>query len=81
MSQQQLARVVDVSERNVVRWETGRNQPRLEHLVRVAEACGVDLVDLFEDNGDSEDDEEPGGMAAILHEIRGLRRDLKTRAA
>lgn len=56
LSQSQLARAVGVSERNVVRWETGRNQPRIEHLVRIAEVCGVNVGDLLE-NGP--DDSEP----------------------
>lgn len=56
MSQMQLARAVGVSERNVVRWETGRNQPRLEHLLGIAEACGVHVLSLLEDSdGGSED--------------------------
>lgn len=48
MTQAQLARAIGVSERNVVRWETGRNQPRLEHAISVAEACGVHVADLME---------------------------------
>lgn len=53
MSQSQLARAVGVSERNVVRWETGRNQPRLEHVLRIADACGVHVADLMERGPDN----------------------------
>lgn len=65
MSQAQLARAVGVSERNVVRWESGRNQPRVDHLVRIAEACGVAVSDLL----DGEDNDADAPLTREQHLI------------
>jgi transcriptional regulator with XRE-family HTH domain len=54
MTQSELARKVGVSERNIVRWEGGRHQPRLEHVVAIAEACGVHVADLLDSGPDDE---------------------------
>lgn len=56
LSQSQLARQVGVSERNVVRWESGRNQPRPEYVLAIAEVCCVHVVDLYDDAGDDSED-------------------------
>lgn len=69
MTQAELARRVGTSERNIVRWETGKNTPRLEHVAGIADATGRN-IDFFV--GDSsadaadEDDEEAASMAADL---------------
>lgn len=56
LTQSQLARAVDTSERNIVRWETERNAPRMTHLAGIAQATGKD-VDHFlaEDDAEEED--------------------------
>lgn len=56
MTQVQLARAINTSERNVVRWESGRNAPRVEHLVAIAKATDHDTSFFLED--DESDDEE-----------------------
>lgn len=59
MSQEQLARVINTSERNIRRWESGSNQPRFESVAALAEATGRD-VDFFltADEPESSDDDE-----------------------
>lgn len=52
LTQERLSRLVGVTVRNVVRWETGRNQPRTEHLFRIADACNVGVEALLEDERD-----------------------------
>lgn len=56
MTQAALARAIGTTERNIVRWETSKNQPRTQSLVAIARATGVDLEELLP----SDDDEEPG---------------------
>lgn len=72
LSQGQLARMISTSERNIVRWETSKNQPRVESVAAIAEATGRD-VDFFltVDGAEaSDDDEESDGsmtLDAFLH--------------
>ena len=66
MSQGQLARAINTSERNIVRWETSKNQPRVESVAAIAEATGRD-VDFFltvngADSGDDDDEEDDEAM-------------------
>lgn len=58
MTQAALARAIGTTERNIVRWETSKNQPRALSIAAIAQATGTDLVSLL--NGSDEDDEEPG---------------------
>lgn len=60
LTQQQLARLANTSERNIVRWENNQNAPRLEHLAAVASATGADVQDFF----DPDDDAEAASMAS-----------------
>lgn len=72
MSQGQLARHINTSERNIVRWETSKNQPRVESVAAIAEATGRD-VDFFltvdgassNGSGGDEDDEESDGSMTL----------------
>ncbi len=48
MSQGQLARQIGTSERNIVRWETSKNQPRVESIAAIAEATGHDIDSLLD---------------------------------
>lgn len=63
----QLARAVGVSERNVVRWETGRNQPRAEYVFAIAEVCRVHVADLYDGGGDSGRDSAMTREQALLN--------------
>lgn len=52
MTQTELARAINVSERNVVRWETGRNQPRPDYVFAIADACRCHVADLYDGDCD-----------------------------
>lgn len=43
LTQTQLAQAISTSERNISRWETGRNSPRLPHLLAIAQATGKEV--------------------------------------
>lgn len=46
MTQTQLARSIETSDRNVQRWESDDNEPRTTQLAKIAEATGKTL-DFF----------------------------------
>jgi transcriptional regulator with XRE-family HTH domain len=46
-SQEQLARETNVSQVTIWNLETGRTQPRLDTIRKLAAALGVDVGDLF----------------------------------
>lgn len=62
-TQAQLARAVQTSERNIVRWENDRNAPRFEHVTAIARATGKD-VEFFTPSTDGEDDDEEAARVA-----------------
>ena len=41
LTQKQLSEKIGVAQSNLARWETGRRNPKLESLQRIAAACGV----------------------------------------
>lgn len=43
LTQSQLARAVETSERNIQRWENDQNAPRFAHVVAIAKATGKDV--------------------------------------
>lgn len=47
LSQEELAEIIDVNFRTIQRIETGCNIPSLETLVKLTQALGVDIKDLF----------------------------------
>lgn len=49
LTQAQLARRADTTERNIVRWENGHNEPRAQHVAALAAATGVDPNYFFTD--------------------------------
>lgn len=61
MTQSQLARAIETSERNIQRWESGQNAPRVEMLARIAKATNTDTSVFLADDesGDEDDDEDP----------------------
>lgn len=59
LTQAQLARATQTSERNIVRWETSANAPRMESLAAIARATGHTVDDLL---GDDEDEEAAPSM-------------------
>lgn len=46
MTQSELAREVETSERNIARWEGGFNQPRIEAIAKIAAATDKP-IDFF----------------------------------
>lgn len=58
MTQSQLARAAQTSERNIVRWENDQNSPRAGHVAAIAKATGVDQGDLMQSLDESGEDEE-----------------------
>jgi transcriptional regulator with XRE-family HTH domain len=43
LTQAQLARIIEVSQAELSRWERGRVEPRLGVLTKIAEACSVSI--------------------------------------
>lgn len=82
MTQSQLARVIETSERNIQRWESGQNAPRVEHLVAIAKATGQDTAFFLDDDEPKPDDEEadqlPDLDVALRSYLRRLIREEKT---
>ncbi len=58
LTQNGLARAVDTSERNIVRWENDQNVPRLKHLSAIAQATGKEITFFIEDEQAADDSEE-----------------------
>ena len=58
MSQAQLARSIQTTERNIVRWENDQNQPRVSSIVAIAQATGHDVDFFLTGSSEAEDDEE-----------------------
>ncbi|MBP3893825.1 MAG: helix-turn-helix domain-containing protein [Atopobiaceae bacterium] len=59
LTQEELARLLEVNQSAISQWETGRTLPDLEKLPKLAEALGVCIQDLFP----SEDDPSPAYVA------------------
>lgn len=57
MSRADLANAIRTSERNIARWETGQNQPRVAAVSLIAEATGHD-IDFFLTSSAEDEEEE-----------------------
>lgn len=64
LTQAALARAVETSERNIIRWENDQNVPRLKHLSVIAQATGKDIT-FFIEPAEAEDDEEEDPVLRI----------------
>lgn len=53
MSQAQLARAAGTRERNIIRWENEQHAPRLENIIRIADATEKPVEFFFADGADS----------------------------
>lgn len=53
LTQAQLARRAETTEKNIARWENGHNQPRAQHVAAIAAATGH-TTDYFFDNESQE---------------------------
>jgi transcriptional regulator with XRE-family HTH domain len=62
MTQAQLSRAISTSEKNIARWETSQNQPRISSVAAIAKATGHDIDFFLTGTEDADEDEE----AAVL---------------
>lgn len=62
LTQSELARSIRTSERNIVRWETGQNQPRVSSVALIAKATGHDLDFFLTGSSEADDDEEAAAL-------------------
>ncbi len=51
MTQQQLAEKINVSDKTVSKWETGKGYPDISLIEPLAEALGVSIIELFSGEG------------------------------
>lgn len=72
-TQAQLARAVQTSERNIVRWENDRNAPRFEHVTAIARATGKD-VEFFTASNDDDSEAAQAMTLDLLEGVRALKR-------
>jgi transcriptional regulator with XRE-family HTH domain len=77
MTQAALARAINTSERNIVRWETGKNPPRVSTVAALAEATGHSVEYFLGD----EDDEEAAGMGLVADLMIALDRYVDAKLA
>jgi transcriptional regulator with XRE-family HTH domain len=62
MTQAQLARAIQSTERNVIRWENDQNQPRVSSVAAIAQATGHDIDFFLSASSEAEDDEETSSL-------------------
>lgn len=67
LTQAQLARAIETTERNVIRWENGQNQPRVASLSAIAQATGHD-IDFFLTASGEADEEEEAALSGLTRE-------------
>lgn len=81
MTQQQLAHAINTSEKNISRWESGQNQPRVANIVAIAQATGQDLDFFLTGSAEAEDEEEAAMATALLAEAKKAAVEAATIAA
>jgi transcriptional regulator with XRE-family HTH domain len=62
MTQNALARAINTTERNIARWETSANQPRISSVAAIAHATGHSIDYFLTPNGGDEEDEESDSL-------------------
>jgi transcriptional regulator with XRE-family HTH domain len=70
LTQDELARKLETSQRNIVRWEKGENQPRIEKLGAIAEATGHEVGYFL--SSEDEDEEAADPVASLMDAIRAI---------
>lgn len=65
MSRTDLAISIRSSERNIARWESGQNQPRISSVAAIADATGHDIDFFLSGSEEAEDDEESDSMKTL----------------
>lgn len=66
MTQTDLAHAIHTSDRNIARWESGQNQPRVSSVALIAEATGHDIDFFLTGSEEAEDDEEAARSVQTL---------------
>lgn len=51
MTQADLAKILGVAYQNIGQWESGKRNPKLDTIIKIAEALGVFISDLTGDSG------------------------------
>lgn len=74
-TQAQLAEAVSVEKETISRFETGSISPTLERLLRLSEALGCPVGDLFRAPSDKVD-AQATDIAALIHKLPENRREL-----
>lgn len=64
LTQNQLAHAIKTSERNIVRWETNANDPRMEYVAAIAQATEHDVSFFLGDEPDESDDDAEAALFA-----------------
>lgn len=77
MTQEQLAELLDVSNRSVSRWETAATMPDLPMFYRISEVLDVSLTELL--NGERISEEEAGGRKERIDLVIRLSEEEKMR--
>lgn len=49
MTQQQLAEAIGVLQQQIAGWETGARKPKIDALMRMADAMGIDWTTLIQE--------------------------------
>jgi transcriptional regulator with XRE-family HTH domain len=75
LTQEQLARAVSTTLRNIPRWEGSQNQPSAAMVQALAEFLGVDSASFFRNDDEAEDDDAEADMLAALDALLGRRID------
>ena len=71
ISQELLAKALDVATNTISRWETGTYEPSLKDLERLARFFGVSILEFFPKRGEVVDDR----VEALLRTARQLQDD------
>lgn len=78
LTQAQLARAIETTERNVIRWENDQNEPRVASVAAIARATGHDIDFFLAGSSEAEDDEEAAAMtldAYLRARVRAILRE------
>lgn len=82
LTQAQLARAIESTERNIIRWENSQNQPRVSSVAAIAKATGRDLDFFLSPSSDDDDEEEESAALTLDDYLRArVRQILREEAA
>jgi transcriptional regulator with XRE-family HTH domain len=70
LSQEALARLLDVAPNTISRWETGTYKPSLQDLESLSRVLGVSVLEFFP--SDEEDKDEGESISALLRAAKQL---------